>query len=78
MVVQLLFGREQFLSLVIHLDENVQILAHQKKDWKYGTGSFWAENFAQVLSDANLIDAENSNWNQVSLMSELSWMKGQT
>ena len=78
MVVQQLFGRDQFLSLVIHLDENVQILAHQKKDWKYGTGNFWAENFAQVLSDANLIDAENSNWNQVSLMSELSWMKGQT
>ena len=78
MVVQQLFGRDQFLSLVIHLNENVQIPAHQKKDWKYGTGSFWAENLAQVLSDANLIDAENSNWNQVSLMSELSWMKGQT
>ena len=40
MFVQQLFGREQFLSPVIHLDENEQMLAQQKKDWKSGTESF--------------------------------------
>ena len=78
MVAQQLFGRDQFLSPVIHLDENVQMSAQQKKDRKSGTESFYAVNFAQVLSNANLIDAENSKWNQVSLTSELSWLKGQT
>ena len=40
MVVQQLFGRDQFLSPMIHLDENVQMLALQKKDRKSGTESF--------------------------------------
>ena len=78
MVAQQLFGRDQFLSPVIHLDENVQMSAQQKKDRKSGTESFYAVNFAQVLSNANLIDAENSKWNQVSLTSELNWLKSQT
>ena len=78
MVAEQLFGRDQFLSPVIHLDENVQMSAQQKKDRKSGTECLNAMNFAQVLSNANLIDAENSKWNQVSLTSELNWLKSQT
>ena len=40
MVAQQLFGRDQSLSPVIHLDENVQMSAQQKKDRKSGTESF--------------------------------------